>query len=137
MFVNKYVEYVYKVIFYGGVGFIMVKVREEFWIFCLRCFVKKVIRECYGCKCFQVVVFVVLFFGLLYLERIEGLIFFEIVGVDFVGLIKYCKFFCVEGKGYLVFYMCSLMRVLYLEVLFNLEIIIFFLSLKCFIVRCG
>lgn len=70
-------------------------------------------------------------------ERIEGLGFFEVVGVDFVGFIKYCKFLWVEGKVYLVFYVCSLMRVLYLEILLNLEIIIFMVSLKWFIVRWG
>lgn len=112
----------------------MVKVRDQYWILCLRCLVKKVIKQCYGCKCFQVVVVVVLFFGLLLLERMEYLGVFEVVGVDFVGFIKYRKFLCVEGKVYLVLFVCSLIRVLYLEVLLNQEIVIFLGSLKCLIV---
>lgn len=71
------------------------------------------------------------------LERIRGLGVFEVVGVDFVGFIKYFKFFLKEGKVYLVLFECSLSRVLYFEVLLNLENVIFLGSLKRFIVRRG
>ena len=115
----------------------MAKVREEFWIPCLRCLAKKVIRECYGCKCFQAVALAAPPPSLLPLERTEGSTPFEIVGADFAGLIKYYKSSRIEGKGYLVLYTCSLTRALYLEILPNLETTTFLASLKCFIARRG
>ena len=118
---------------HGGVGLTTAKVREEFWIPRLRRLAKKVIRECYGCKRFQAVALAAPAPGLLPLERTEG----SIVGVDFAGPIKYPKSSRIEGKGYLVLYMCSLTRALYLEVLLNLETTTFLASLKCFIARRG
>lgn len=44
---------------------------------------------------------------------------FKVVGVDFIGFIKYRKFLCMEGKVYLVLFVCCLIRVLYLEVWLN------------------
>ena len=115
----------------------MGKVREEFWIPRLRCLAKKVIRECYGCKHFQAFALAAPLPSLLPLERTEGSTPFEIVAVDFAGLIKYYKSSRIEGKGYLVLCTGSLTRVLYLEVLHNLETTTFLASLNCFIARHG
>ena len=62
---------------------------------------------------------------------------FEVVGVDFAGPIKYHKSSRAEGKAYLSPYACSLTRVLYLEILPNLETPTFTASLKQFIARRG
>lgn len=51
-FIVKLVFNVYFFILYGGVGFIMVKIREKYWIFRLRRLVKKLRGSCYGCKRF-------------------------------------------------------------------------------------
>lgn len=136
-FAKKYVKHVHKATLHGGVGLTMAKVREEFWIPRLRRLVKKVTRECYGCKRFLAVALAAPPPGLLPREKTEGSCPFEVVGVDFAGPIKYRKTPRVEGKAYLVLYACSLTKALYLEVLPNLETSTFFASLKRFIARRG
>lgn len=59
------------------------------------------------------------------------------MGVDFVGFLRYRKGKKSEGKVYIVFYACSLIRGIYLELLSSLEIEEFMSSLKRFIVRRG
>lgn len=59
------------------------------------------------------------------------------MGVDYVGLIKYKVIERCEGKVYFIFYVCSLIRVLYFDLVRILESSEFFLSLKGFIVWCG
>lgn len=108
----------------------MAQVTEPHWIPRLRCLVKKVIKQCYGCKCFKAVAVAAAPPGLPPLERTEHSGIFEVVGVDFAGPIKYRKSLRVEGKAYLVLFACSLTRALHLEVLPNLETTIFLGSLK-------
>lgn len=67
----------------------MAKLRERHWMPHLRRLVKKVIRQCYGCKHLQAVNLAVPPTGLLLLERTEGSGAFEVVGIDFGGPIKY------------------------------------------------
>ena len=123
---------------HGGVGLTMAKLREEFWIPRLRRLVKKVIRQCYGCKRFQTVALATPPPSLLPPERTKALApFFEVIGVDFAGPIKYNKCARVEGNAYLVLYAYSLTRALYLEVLQNLKTTTFLSSLKRFIARRG
>lgn len=43
----------------------------------------------------------------------------------------------MEGKVYLVLYVCGFIRGVYFELFLSLEISKFFVSLKGFIVRCG
>lgn len=87
----------------------MVKVYEIYWVFRLCQFVKYFIKWCYGCKRFYVLVFVNFFLGNLFIDRIEGILFFQVVGIDYVGLIKYCDSKNKEGKVYIVLYVCSLL----------------------------
>lgn len=79
----------------------------------------------------------VLFFGFLFMDCIEGNILFEVIGVDFVGFFKYCVRLKKEGKVYFVLYVCSFIRGLFLEVLLNLEMNEFLRSLKWLIVCWG
>ena len=76
---------------HGGVGLTMAKLREEFWIPRLRRLVKKVIKQCYGCKRFQAVALATPPPGLLPPERTKGSTPFEVIGVDFAWSIKYNK----------------------------------------------
>ena len=115
---------------HGGVSLTMANVRDQHWIPRLRRLVKKVIKQCYGCKRFQAVAVAAPPPGLLPLERTEHSGVFEVVGVDFAGPIKYRKSPRVEGKAYLVLFACSLTRALYLEVLPNQETITFLGSLR-------
>ena len=136
-FAEKLVQHAHKVTLHGGVGLTMAKIREQYWIPRLRRLVKRVIKQCYGCKRFQAVALAAPPPGLLPTERTEGSGAFEVLGVDFAGPIKYRKSSRAEGKAYLVLYACSLTRALYLEVLPNLETTTFLGSLKRLIARRG
>ena len=121
VFAEKLVQHAHLATLHGGVSLTMAKVRDQHWIPRLRRLVKKVIKQCYGCKRFQAIAVAAPPPGLLPLERTEHSGVFEVVGVDFAGPIKYRKSPRVEGKAYLVLFACSLTRALYLEVLPNQE----------------
>ena len=55
MFAEKLVQHAHLATLHGGVSLTMANVREEHWIPCLRRLVKKVIKQCYGCKRFQAI----------------------------------------------------------------------------------
>ena len=137
IFAEKLVQHAHLATLHGGVSLTMAKVREQHWIPRLRRLVKKVIKQCYGCKRFQAIAVAAPPPGLLPLERTEHSSVFEVVGVDFAGPIKYKKSPRVEGKAYLVLFACSLTRALYLEVLPNQETTTFLGSLKRLIARRG
>lgn len=120
-----------------GVSLTMAKVREQHWIPRLRCLVKKLIEQCYGCKRFQAIAVAAPPPGLLPLERMEHSGVFKVVGVDFTGPIKYRKSPRMEGKAYLVLFACSLTRALHLEVWPNQETATFLGSLKRLIAHQG
>ena len=120
-----------------GVSLTMAKVREQHWIPRLRRLVKKLVKQCYGCKCFQAVAVAAPPPGLLPLERTENSGVFKVVGVDFTGPIKYRKSLHMEGKAYLILFTCSLTRALHLEVLPNQETATFLGSLKRLIAHGG
>ena len=69
----------------------MAKVRGSHWIPRLRklAIVKRVIKQCYGCKRFQVTAFANPPQGNLPRDRTEGNSPFQVVGVDYAGPIKY------------------------------------------------
>ena len=136
-FAEKFVQQAHLATLHGGVSLTMSKVREQHWIPRLRRLVKKVIKQCYGCKRFQAVALAAPPPGLLPLEKTECSGPFEVVGVDFAGPIKYRKSSRAESKAYLILYACSLTRALYLEVLPNLETTTFLGSLKRLIARRG
>lgn len=115
----------------------MAKVREQHWIPRLRRLVKKLIKQCNGCKRFQAIAVAAPPPGLLPLERMEHSGVFKVVGVDFTGPIKYRKSPRMEGKAYLVLFACSLTRALHLEVWPNQETATFLGSLKRLIAHQG
>ena len=120
-----------------GVSLTMAKVREQHWIPRLRRLVKKLIKQCYGCKGFQAIDVAAPPPGLLPLEKMEHSGVFKVVGVDFTGPIKYRKSPCMEGKAYLVLFACRLTRALHLEVWPNQETATFLGSLKRLIAHQG
>jgi hypothetical protein len=105
---------------HGGVGLIMSKVREEYWIPKLRTLAKKVLSHCYGCKRFHTAPEPSPPQGNLPKERTEGMTPFEVVGVDYAGPIYY-RSKKNEDKSYILIYTCSLTRGLHLELLPNLS----------------
>ena len=89
--------------------------RESYWIPRLRKLVKRVIKQCYGCKRFQITAFANPPQGNLLRDRTEGNSPFQVVGVDYACPIKYCTSKNREGNACIVLYACGLTRTLYLE----------------------
>ena len=121
---------------HGGVGLIMSKVREEYWIPKLRALAKKVMSQCHGCKRFHTAPAPNPPPGNLPKERTDGTTPFDVVGVDYAGPIYY-RSKKSDGKSYILIYTCSLTRGLHLELLPNLSFDEFLASFKRFIAVRG
>ena len=89
LYTLKFVQHAHEITLHGGVGLTMAKVRESHWIPRLRKLVKRVIKQCYGCKRFQITAFANPPQGNLPRDRTEGNSPFQVVGVDYAGPIKY------------------------------------------------
>ena len=74
---------------HGGVILTMAAVRENYWIPKLQQLTKRVIRNCFGCKRFQVKPFVIPPQGQLPIDRTTGSRPFQVIGTDFAGPIMY------------------------------------------------
>ena len=131
------VEYYHRQTLHGGVGLTMAKVREKFWVPKLRSLTKRVRKDCYGCKRFQVSVISAPPQGNLPRVRSEGTIPFQVIGLDFAGPIMYRGKGSTEYKGYIILYTCSLTRGLHLEFLRSMSCEEFLISLKRFIAARG
>ena len=137
MLTRKLVEKVHREMLHGGVGLTMAAVRERYWVPKLQSVVKKVRKECWGCKRFQVTALDPPPPGTLPNDRISGETAFEATGEDFAGPIRYKRGSAQQGKAYLALFSCSLIRAVHLELLPNLETTTFIPCLKRYIVRCG
>ena len=115
----------------------MAAVRERYCVPKLRSVVKKVRKECWGCKRFQVTALDPPPPGTLPNDRISGETAFEVVGVDFAGPIRYKRGSTQQGKAYLALFFCSLIRAVHLELLPDLETTTVIPCLKRFIARRG
>ena len=131
IFTKKLVRRVHCETLHGGVGLTMAAVRENYWVPRLRRLVKKVTKECWGCKRFQATAVATPPPGLLPTNRTEETTAFEVVSVDFAGPIRYRKGSNRERKAYIALFACSLTRGVHLELLPSLE------TEKRFIARRG
>ena len=75
---RKLVRRVHCETLHGGVGLTMAAIRETFWVPRLRRLVKKVTKNCWGCKRFQATVIAGLPPGPLPTNRTEGTTAFEV-----------------------------------------------------------
>ena len=105
---RKLVRRVHCETLHGGVGLTMAAIRETFWVPRLRRLVKKVTKNCWGCKRFQATAIAAPPPGPLPTNRTEGTTAFEVAGVDFAGQIRYRKGSNREGKAYIALFACSL-----------------------------
>lgn len=133
----KLVEDVNHCTLHGGVGLTMACIREPYWVLRLGRLAKRVIKQCYGCRRFQVKAAARPPPGNLPQDRTEGSCPFQVVGVNFAGPIKYCVTQKNDGKAYIILYGCSLMWALYLKLSKSTEISEFLRSLKYLIARKG
>ena len=86
---EKIVHEAQKRTIHGGVILTMAAVRENYWIPKLQQLTKRVIRNCFGCKRFQVKPFVIPPQGQLPIDRTTGSRPFQVIGTDFAGPIMY------------------------------------------------
>lgn len=136
-YTEKFIQEAHESTLHGGAGMTMAKVREQHWVPRLRRLVKRVIKKCTGCKRFQATALAAPPPGLLPRDQTEGTTPFQVMGVDYVGPIKYRISSKREGKAYVILYACSLTRALYLDLARSLETSEFLLSLKGLIARRG
>ena len=137
IFTEKLVENSHLETLHGGVALTMTHVRNNYWIPRLRRLVKRIRKRCFGCKRVQAKAYSVPPPGILPRTRTEGKNAYEVIGVDFAGPIKYRTTRKTFKKSYLVLYVCSLTRGVYLDLLPSLETDEFLRSFKTFIARSG
>ena len=122
---------------HGGVNMTMAEVRQYYWIPKLRSLVKKVRKNCYGCKRFQVTALAKPPPGNLPLDRTVGSRAFQVVGVDYAGPLYFKVSQNKEAKAYILLFSCSLTRAIHLQALQDLSTDEFIRLLKLFIARRG
>ena len=115
----------------------MAAVRENYWITKLQELMKRVIRNCFGCKRFQVKPFATPPQGQLPIDRTTGSRPFQVIGTDFAGPIIYHAKNKRKKKSYILLFTCSLTRAIQLELLPDQTKEEFIRALKRFIARHG
>ena len=120
-FAEKVVAEEHLTTLHGGVSLTMAKLREKYCIPRLRRLAKTVVKACNGCKRFHTSAFATPPLEQLPRNRTEGKNAFQVIGVDFVGPLKYRKQKNKEGKAYITLHACSLTGGIYLELLSSLE----------------
>ena len=88
-FTDKLVHQAHLATLHGGVGLVMARIRELYWVPRLRRLVKKVRGKCWGCKRFRTKPFPSPPPGNLPRTRTSGNTPYEVIGVDFAGPIMY------------------------------------------------
>ena len=91
MLTRKLVRRVHCESLHGGGGLTMAAIRETFWVPRLRRVVKKVTKNCWGCKRFQATAIAAPPPGPLPTNWSEGTTAFKVAGMDFAGSIRYRK----------------------------------------------
>ena len=136
LFTTKLVQRAHVCTLHGGVGLVMAKIYERYWIPRIRRLAKKVICDCWGCKKFRAVPVQTPPPGPLPKVRTEQSTPFNVIGVDFAGPVKY-RNKGKESKLYVVLYLCSLTQAVFLDLLPSLETREFIKSFKQLIARRG
>ena len=130
-YTEKFITQAHLATLHGGVVCTVAKVREQYWVPRLRRLSKRVVKNCHGCRRFQVQAFSSPPQGNLPKDRTEGQTRFQVVGVNYAGPLKYRKGAKTEGMSLL--YACSLTHALFLVLLPSLETTEFLASFKRFI----
>ena len=115
----------------------MTAVRSLFWIPVLRKLSKSVIQNCYGCKRSRAMHYLNPKPGLLLRDRTEWVLPFEIIRTDYAGPLYYKSKGKKDLKAYILFFSCSVSRVVHLEFVSNLPTTEFIKSFKKLISRRG
>ena len=122
---------------HGGLILTMAAARENYWITKLQQVTKRVIRNCFRCKQFQVKPFATLPEGQLPIDRTTRLRRFQVNGTDFTGPIVYRAKNKKEKKPYILLFTSSLTRAIHLELLPDQTKVELIRALKRLIARRG
>ena len=98
-YTEKFITQAYLATLHWGVVSTMAKVREQYWVPRLRRLTKRVVKNCHGCRRFQVQAFSSPPQGNLPKDRTEGQTPFQVVGVNYAGPLKYRKGAKTEGMS--------------------------------------
>ena len=134
---EKNVQHFHKKTLHGRVIFTMTAVRDQFWILRLRQLTKGVIKKCYGCKRHHIKAYDTSPSGQLTKDRTTGMRAFQVIGLDFAGLIMYKKGNSKQNKSYMLLFTCSLSRAIDLELVPNQTTEEFITTFKRLIARRG
>lgn len=134
---EKLIEDAHKKTIHGGVTLTMAVIRSEYWIPSLGQLVKKLIRNCYGCKKHHTRHYPEPTKGLLPKDRTKEDLPFRIIGIDYAGPLLYKSKTKKDKKAYILLFTCSLVRAIHLELLPNQTTEEFIRALKGFIARRG
>ena len=135
MFRKKIVQHSHFVTLHGGASLTIVKVRESYCVPRLRQIVKRIIKRCHGCKKFQAFPYPFPVSRNLPRDRTEWRLHFQVIGVDYGGPMKYRKRKNIEGKAWVVVYVCAVTRAFHLELTKSMDIRDFRSTFKLLIAR--
>ncbi|CAL8131492.1 unnamed protein product [Orchesella dallaii] len=117
---------------HAGVGFLLCRLREHYWILQARRAVKNVISKCYRCRRYAARA-PVTEMAPLPENRIKDVDVFQIVGVDLAGPLHLKN----GNKCWIVIYTCAVYRAVQLDVVTSLSTKAFIRSLKEFVWKHG
>ncbi|XP_068674528.1 uncharacterized protein [Montipora foliosa] len=115
----------------------MANVRDQYWIPRLRRLTKRVVKACSHCRRFGAVACAAPPVAPLPEDRTEGTTPFQVIGVDYAGLLIRKVSKKKQWKAYFLLYSCSLTRAIHLELIPTLDTLDFIWSFKRFIARRG
>ena len=93
----------------------MTAVRDQYWIPKLSQLMKRIIRNCYGCKRYHIKPYNTPPPDQLTKDRTTGIRAFQVIGLNFAGPLMYKKGNSKQNKSYLLLSTCSASRAIHLE----------------------
>ena len=111
---EKILQNFHKKTFHRGVILTKTVVRDQNYIPKLRQLTKRINRNCYGGKRYQIKPYDTPPLGLTK-DRTTGFRAFHVIGLDFAGPIMHKKGNSKQKKSYMLLFTCSLSRAIYLE----------------------
>ena len=110
--------------------------REDYWILKARQSVKRILRKCVACKCFEGLPYAPVNPPDLPMERVSEDPPFYHTGLDFAGPL-YLQNNINQSKAYICLFTCASTRAVHLELTLNLNVPSFLLAFRRFVGRHG
>ena len=137
MLAEKMVEKAHYQTLHGGVNLTMTVIRRRHWIPKLRQPTKRVTPTCHECQRFHATAHVAPIPGQLPPDGTNGRRSFQVIGLDFVGLIIHKGRKNSLKQAYILLITCSLSRAVHIELVGSQKIEEFIRAFKRFVARRG